>query len=72
MASSTPTGAATTDATDTTATAAADRPTATGDLETAIPDDWESIRYVFYLVGGWLLATAIAVLLLMFVAPALF
>jgi hypothetical protein len=44
----------------------------TARARTEVPDDWESIRYVFYVTVGWLLATAIAVALLMTVVPALF
>ena len=65
MASSTPTGS---DATATTEARDAEVPTA----EATIPDDWESIRYVFYLVVGWLVATVVAVGLLMFVVPSMF
>ena len=36
-----------------------------------VPGEWESIRYVAYVTAGWLLATAIAVVLLMTVVPAL-
>ena len=44
----------------------------TGGAGTELPDDWESIRYVFLVTAGWLLATALAVVVLLTVAPAWF
>lgn len=49
---------------------ATSRPTTATGAE--VPDDWESIRYVFYVTVGWLVATALAVVVLLTVAPAWF
>lgn len=38
---------------------------------TSTMDDWEGIRYVAYVTAGWLVATALAVALLMTVVPRL-
>ena len=38
---------------------------------TTARDDWEGIRYVFYVTAGWLAATALAVAFLMLVVPSL-
>ena len=46
-------------------TTTADDPGAT------IADDWEGIRYVFYVTLGWLTVTALAVVFLMLVVPSL-
>lgn len=35
-------------------------------------DDAPGIRYVYYVTAGWLLATAIAIAILLFVLPSLF
>ena len=45
--------------------------TATGDPTASAPDDWDGIKYVFYVTAGWLVATALAVILLMTVVPGL-
>ncbi|HKJ57980.1 MAG TPA: hypothetical protein VKA37_02040 [Halobacteriales archaeon] len=34
-------------------------------------EDWEGIRYVFYVTAGWLTATALAVAFLMLVVPSM-
>jgi len=37
----------------------------------AVGDEWEGIRYVFYVTAGWLAITALAVAFLMLVVPSL-